>query len=802
MRRGRWIVGAVVLMSCSPEKYLDTPEKPARTISMSLQTSAVNVAQGADVSVVATINRVDNGPQPTVTVEGVPAGVSASIANTDPVSGVFKSTLTLHASSGATVGQYSLLMRAHADRVVDAVLTVVLTVLEAPKLALTLSRPTVTVARGGLTPTTLSIGRTTVSAPVTLALEGVAGLSADFATNPVTGDTVGVVVRAGAQVAAGTYQAAIKASVPGLPDQRVTLTVTVIPDHLQLIATPSVGIAQGQSGAASVIVNQTDLVGSIALSLDNPPAGISATFQAASNGVVPMTIAVAPSMAPGAYQATLRGRADDGTTATTDIIVNVARASVTLSVNAESLVVFQGTSSTTTISLARTLFTGDVAITAENVPANVIVTGEPAIVAGNATTIRVAATPGAAAGTADVTIRGSLAGFPASASATAKLTVIVRQAPTGGNVILDWSRCGAPPFVAYQDGDAVWTRPDVTGNVARFTISSSRGGFAYADVDGVTVRFMTQAELTASPIDLCPLRAGTNTVTGTAQPVTSSDLFSYNLGGGVGTSTTANPSITINGVRDGIHDLVAFGAQIAVGRAYIARDITIPPVTSLGVVELAGPNGFAASRSNVSVNGPVGSDALVQAMSYLTTSACTSNFLYTSSLFSFGLAGPSSQTFGFPENVQRSTDFHLLTVIASRAGQVRTTTLTFHTFGNVLMTLQPTLTTPTLEPLAGPYQRERATFGVIPSGYNASVSLRYTEGRHTMMVTASIPYAGSNNPVLTMPDLSGVAGWQSSFAYATGAAGTWFASADGFNGGAPCTEGRLTHNATLSGTLP
>jgi len=69
-------------------------------------------------------------------------------------------------------------------------------------------------------------------------------------------------------------------------------------------------------------------------------------------------------------------------------------------------------------------------------------------------------------------------------------------------------------------------------------------------------------------------------------------------------------------------------------------------------------------------------------------------------------------------------------------------------------------------------------------------------------VVASIAYAGAGNPVLTMPDLSGVAGWQNSYAYATGAAGTWFASADGSNGGAPCTEGRATYSATVSGTLP
>jgi hypothetical protein len=137
-----------------------------------LQTSSSSAAQGAETSVVATITRVDGGPTPSVTVENVPSGVTASLVNTDPVAGVFRSTLTLRVSSDAKVGQYSVAIRAHAEGVVDAVLTVALTVLDAPKLALTLTRPTVTVTRGGLTPTTLAIGRTTVSAPVTLALEG------------------------------------------------------------------------------------------------------------------------------------------------------------------------------------------------------------------------------------------------------------------------------------------------------------------------------------------------------------------------------------------------------------------------------------------------------------------------------------------------------------------------------------------------------------------------------------------------------------------------------------------------------
>lgn len=795
MRRWSWIIVVAAALSCSPEKYLpDTPEKPDRTVSLSLQTNTLSAAQGGETSVVATVTRVDGGPPPTVLVEDVPSGVAASLVNTTPVGGVFTSTLTLRVSSDAKVGQYTIAIRAHADGVVDAVLTVALTILEAPKLALTLTRPTVTVVPGGLTPTTLAIARTTVSAPVTLALEGAPGLSADFATNPVTGDTVGIVVRVGAQVAAGTYQAAIRASVAGLPDQRVTLTVTVIPDRLQLIGPATIGVAQGQSATANVIVNQTDLTGAIALSLENAPTGMAATFGPASNGVAPMTLAVAPAVAAGVYTVTVRGKATDGTTATTDVVVNVARASITLSVKPESLIVFQGTSSTTTLSLARSLFTGDVTISAENVPANVTVAGEPPTVAGNSTTIRVTAASNAAPTTTDVTIRGSLSGFPAGASSIVKLVVIVRAAPTGGNVILDWSGCGAPPFVAYQDGDGAWTRPDVTGDVARFTIASGKGGFAYADGDGVTVRYMTQAEMTASPIGLCPLPAGRNTVTATAIHTAISESFTYSLGGGTATSTTNNPSVVINSVRDGVHDLVAYGTTTSGLRGFIQRDITVPPVTSLGSLDLRGPNGFALMSGFATISGPINGDPIVQAMSYLTTSACTVNAL-------FPQAG-GGQLLGIPSSAQRPTDYHLLTVTASNPRQVRSSTVTFHTFVNPLVTIQPALAIPTVGAINGPYLRERVTFGPIPPGYGDAVSFRYTDGRHLMAIVASIAYAGSNGPILTMPDLSAVAGWQSAFAYTTGASGNWFAAAEGSNGQGPCTEGRRTYTATVNGTLP
>jgi hypothetical protein len=119
---------------------------------------------------------------------------------------------------------------------------------------------------------------------------------------------------------------------------------------------------------------------------------------------------------------------------------------------------------------------------------------------------------------------------------------------------------------------------------------------------------MTQAEMTASPIDMCPLPQGRNTVTGTAIHTATSESFSYSLGGGTATSTTNNPNVTINGVRDGVHDLVAYGTTTNGIRGFIQRDIAIPTVTSLGTLDLRGPNGFAMVQGGATISGPTNGD--------------------------------------------------------------------------------------------------------------------------------------------------------------------------------------------------
>jgi hypothetical protein len=232
-----------------------------------------------------------------------------------------------------------------------------------------------------------------------------------------------------------------------------------------------------------------------------------------------------------------------------------------------------------------------------------------------------------------VIIRATPAGFPASASRTVTLSVNVRAAPTGsGNVILDWSGCKVPSWIAAQDGSGPWMQVLPVAGVARFNVTSTKGAFAYVEAGQTVVSYMTHAELTGRPMVMCPPPAPTKVVTGISAPTTtlSGEQATYYLGGGIGTSTAAAPNFTINGVADGVHDLVGWASGTVSGiRGYIERDIDVANGGSLGTVPWSGPGSFAPQRASLTFSGFFTGDVSgTFAMAYATTAACTVNPLF------------------------------------------------------------------------------------------------------------------------------------------------------------------------------
>jgi hypothetical protein len=315
----------------------------------------------------------------------------------------------------------------------------------------------------------------------------------------------------------------------------------------------------------------------------------------------------------------------------------------------------------------------------------------------------------------------------------------------------------------------------------------------------LTVRYLTQVELTARPIDMCPPVAGTKTVRGRADHTGQGQQWFYRLGGGSGSSTNATPNFAITGVLAGVHDFVAW-SQLGGGfRALIRRDLNIPDGESLSEsVDVIGPESFPVAHELFSVIGVVSAgESLTHSMAYLTRSDCTFNELYAS-----GAHGFTPTVFGIPAAVQRPDDYHYLTVISAGASSYRSVSASFQAFQQRGMTLPPVINAPTMLALPGPYKRLQAAFGALPAAYNGTVELRYNDGVRTVLVQASNGYIAAPTVTITTPDLSGVAGFPIANAISPSATVLWNAT---LNGGAEtvslCTQNRTSVLGRRSGSI-
>jgi uncharacterized membrane protein len=774
------------------DRLFEGPVPPDARLALSLQSIAVTVAQGSEQTLTVSVNRLgDFSGDVVLAVEDVPAGVTATVSGASTVGSVTTSTLSIRVASGTSTGQHVLTVRARANQLPDVTARLTLVVAEAPAFSMTASQSALSIIRGGVAPLAVSLARTNLTSPVALSVAGAPGLSATFTPNPVTGDAADGTISVASDVAPGTYTLSVRATAPGVVERTASVALTVPADATQLIAPAELTTAQGTGIDTRIIINRAANVGAVTLSAENLPAGVTPSFQpgtTTTSATTTLSLTVAPTAVAGSYPVTIRAKAAGVPDATADLRLTITAVSVALSIDPASVSVFPGgAAALSTVTLARVGFSGPVSLAAEGMPAGLTVTPEVAAATGSTIGITTTAAASATPGQYAVTIRATPVGFPSSASRTATLNVAVRAAPTGsGNVLLDWSSCAAPDWIAFQDGTGPWTQVVPSGGFARFNVTSGRGAFAYVESRNKTVvSYRTQAELTAGPITMCPAPSPTKTIVGTALHTTTSanEQATYYLGGGIGASTGAAPSFTIRGVAEGKHDLVGWAAILG-ARGLIQRDIDLPDGGSVGAVNWSGPGSFTPQRATLNILGFLGDVTGSHGMSYLTTTACSESPFYS---------GAGGAMFGVPESLQRESDFHLVTIVAATTAGARTRTArtAFHTMSDRSVSLPPALSaTPAIVTLPGSYRRLQATFGDIPAVYNGSAGLEYGDGTKTMSVSASIASTGLAAVAVAMPDFSGVSGWQTAFAIPGGASGTSTASLDGGTStGSLCAEG-------------
>jgi hypothetical protein len=816
MRRFRALVPFLFFLACDRQlhRLLEAPPPPYIRLSITLDGAAATLTRGGQLTVTATTTRAgeDRGPV-SVSVENVPAGVTASTKTSSTAGDVTTTVLAIRAAADAPVGNYSLTVRAHANQATDATALLVLTLVEPPDLTLTTAKPALTIARGGIARVGVALSRTNVASAVAFSASADPGITAQFSANPVSTDTTTATITVDAGVPAGTHTLVLHASAAGVGDRTAALTIDVTADPLQVLVAGDVSSPQLSTVTEEVIVNRSVPADLVALSVDGLPPNVSATFDPldGNNPATRVRFEIAGTSPPGTFPLALHARASGVPDATAALTLRIVPAGIALSIAPASVAVFTGSVATTSLAISRSNFTGDVAVTADPLPPGLSISFDSSSVRGNVAKATIAVGSAAAPGTYNVALHAAPLGLSTSAAQSAGLAVTVLAASGPGvNVALDWSACAAPEWVAIQDGSGPWMRLTASQGIFVGGVSSSVGAIAYVERgSSVSVRYLTSAELTANMLDMCGPPSGSRTVTGSASFGSANELGVYSLGGGSGTSSAAQPNFTIAGARDGVHDLIAYSyfQNGASSRILIRRDVAVGASTdSIAPVDFQGSESFAPlpMTPGVTLSGPfLAGETYTHSLSYLTTAACTGGPIYQSpaaSLLTNGSFNFSLSTVGVPDAMRRPDDFYLVTVFFSGNASFRSSSIAFHAAGVHPLPLAPLVPATTVSAVAGAYERLQVAFGTLSSAYNGTVTLTYDDGSRSMAVSASRAYLDATTPTIVTPDLSVASGWPSSAAIPIAAHGSWRFTLEGRTSDAiACSENRVTYSSGRTG---
>ncbi|MEW5916719.1 MAG: hypothetical protein AB1762_09950, partial [Gemmatimonadota bacterium] len=376
-----------------------------------------------------------------------------------------------------------------------------------------------------------------------------------------------------------------------------------------------------------------------------------------------------------------------------------------------------------------------------------------------------------------------------------------------------------PAWIAYQDGNGAWTRVIGTGNVYRFSITAATGGFAYVipgpttNTSQVNVQYMSRNEMSTVPFVYCSGSGpALKIVNGSVSGISGGDAVNISLGGGISFASPSIPTFSIAAVQNGTHDLIAWRHDLLADitgagnpdRGFVRRDQNLANNSSVGTLDMNGAESFGPASATFTVNGLAAGDELSHTMRYNTGSACIGAGLYSS----VRMTGNTFVGYGFPATLQRPTDFHqvIFTATTRQSGILfptgqRTLIETFQTMGARNLTLGAVLAAPTISTLPASYKRLQAVF-TLAAEYNSGATLAYTAGSKVVTISATPAWLGGSAVTLSLPNFSGLPGWNDAWPPASSATGQWTASVAGttLSGPSLCTNNARLVTAMRAGS--
>ena len=276
------------------------------------------------------------------------------------------------------------------------------------------------------------------------------------------------------------------------------------------------------------------------------------------------------------------------------------------------------------------------------------------------------------------------------------------------------------------------------------------------------------------------------------------------LGGASRVASSLQPSVTLMGVQNGTHDLVAtnlfqgFNPFLPTARIILLRDLNVPDGQNLGTT-LDFTNAalaFAPITANITVLGMAGGDVLNGLnTSYSVGASCTQAFLFSSSggiATAFGVPGPKQRPSDLT-GVSLSTQNNTGTFSIRQVTEYFTGLLTDRS-----ITLPSNVPVPTVTIVPGVALRLRFQF-TIPSDLASMLFVSYAS-RVSMDATAA--WLGGTGVDLAFPDLTGAANFDPTWLPpSTETPASWFLSLAGAPRTNTCAPGRVV-GASRNGSTP
>ena len=370
------------------------------------------------------------------------------------------------------------------------------------------------------------------------------------------------------------------------------------------------------------------------------------------------------------------------------------------------------------------------------------------------------------------------------------------------DVLLDFCASETPVFFGIQNDGGQWERvvPDAQGTFSfqaaeRFTL-------AIVHQDGTN---FSSEYIFAAPSDLQPLngvscieREGAKVLNGTvanvpagsAAMITMANSFTYPVAPTTSWQLTSLPTGTLDLIA---HRELVGATTVTPDRVIIRRAQDLVNNATAAVLDFSSNEAQNTATHSFSASGLSTADETVFQLTF-STPTTRRHSLSTPVSFTSG-----AQTLhGIPAGLTQAGDFHELEVFADRGTSYRGEVHYYRSPVTRSVGLGAVLTNPTLTTVSSSPLRLRTQ---LPSQfeYGSFISVAHVQSGREVFLTVTNSYYGGT-PItwdVTIPDLTGVAGFPTNARLQSGAGTDWFVDAYGGNAGAAPFLGAPTDGAIL-----